>query len=286
MLKKTLVALAVVTTALAAQAKETITVINPSNKASPATVFAKSVEEAIAKGGKYNVEFYQASSCADATKKYAATNNAVIVGNADVNIAALSKKVECGFPATYANTAMIAKSYLKICRKPGSTKDFGVSGRTTVGLASVINSQGLFDDMNQGKRKLVGVPYSGSKTVLAALLAGDIDYGIIGAGVVNDPLKRGEVDCVYDTDPRAKNFLGNTIKGMKVPTIPIIQYVTTDTKDAGIRAQVSAAVNDAGFVANLDKKGFGEVKTSGITAADVAKVKDHIDNTYKHYWSK
>ncbi len=286
MLKKTLVALAITATAFAAQAKETITVINPSNKASPATVFAKSIEEAISQGGKYNVEFYQASSCADATKKYNSTKNAVVVGNADVNIAALSKKVECGFPATAANTSMIAKSYLKICRKPNSKVDFGVSGRTTVGLASVINSQGLFDDMNQGKRQLVGVPYSGSKTVLAAVLAGDINWGIIGAGVVNEPEKRGEVVCEYDSDPRAKNFLGNTIKGMKVPTIPILHYVSTNSKDAGIKAHVQASMNGKALLETLDKKGFADVKTTGITAADTKAIESHINNTYKHYWSK
>lgn len=282
MIKSLLVAVAVAvsTTAIA---KETITVINPSNKASPATVFAKSYEQALQQQGQYNVEFYQASSCADADRVYKSTKNAVMVFNADVGIASKAKGVSCDFNATSENTTLITKSYLKFCRKPGSTKAFGVE-KTTVGIASVILSKGLFVDLNGGTRNLVGVPYSGSKTVLAAVLAGDIDYGIIGAGVVNGPEKEGKIECVYDYDPAAKNFIGTELQGMKVPTLPIIQMIHHNSADAGIASAVANAGANAEFIKGIEFNGFSDTKNSGITKGDVDSVGSHITNVYEYYW--
>lgn len=284
MFVKSLLSATVLAMSLTAQARETITVINPSNKASPATVFAKSYEEALRKNDKYDVEFYQASSCADADAKYAKTKNAVMVYNADVAIAAKNKGVSCDFRATAVNTTLITKSYLKFCRKSGSTASFGEGQRSTkVGIASVILSPGLFTDLNQGKRNLVGVPYSGSKTVLAAVLAGDIEYGIIGAGVVNDPEKRGEIECVYDYDPRAVNFIGNAIPGLKVPTLPIIQMIHTNGP-SDVRSVVESAGQDQQFLKSIEKNGFSDTKSSLITAQDVRRVSDHVERVYDHYW--
>ena len=285
MIKK-LLATAVVGLSLVASgamAKETITVVNPSNKASPATVFAKSYEQALRQQNEYNVEFYQASSCADADRVYKSTKNAVMVFNADVGIASRAKGVSCNFDATANNTTLITKSYLKFCRKPGSTKAFGVE-KTTVGIASVILSKGLFDDLNGGTRNLVGVPYSGSKTVLAAVLAGDIDYGIIGAGVVNGPEKEGKIECLYDYDPSAKNFIGTELKGMKVPTLPIIQMIHHNSNDAGVAKAVANAGKNEEFLKGIAFNGFSDTKNSNITDSDVTTVGKHIVNVYEYYW--
>lgn len=275
-----------ITVSALAQARETITVINPSNKASPATVFAKSYEEALRKNTQYNIEFYQASSCADADAKYAKTPNAVMVYNADVAIAARDKGVSCEFRATASNATLITKSYLKFCRKAGSTASFGEGEKSTkVGIASVILSPGLFEDLNQGKRNLVGVPYSGSKTVLAAVMAGDIEYGIIGAGVVNEPEKRGEIECVYDYDPRSPKFIGATLKGMKVPTLPIIQMIHTNGSN-DVKRAVEAAGQDSAFIESIEKNGFADTKSKNINSQDVDSVRSHVDNVYNHYWKK
>ena len=284
MFVKTLLSATALALALSAQARETITVINPSNKASPATVFAKSYEEALRNTSKYEVEFYQASSCADADAKYAKTKNAVMVYNSSVGIAAKNKKVACDFSASPDNTTLITKSYLKFCRKAGSNKAFG-EVKTTLGIASVILSDGLFDDLNGGKRKLVGVPYSGSKTVLAALMAGDIDYGIIGSGIVNEPEARGDIECIYSYDPRSTNFIGNTLPGLKVPTMPITQLIHTNTS-GDVKQAVAAASRDASFLASIEKNGFSDVKVGDITDRDVQAVYQYVIDVYNHYWKK
>ena len=49
---------------------------------------------------------------------------------------------------------------------------------------------------------------------------------------------------------------------------------------------VATAMQDRDFNANLSKKGFADIKTSGITDKDVADVDTHIKNTHKYYWNK
>ena len=264
-------------------AKDTITVVNHSNKASPATVFAKSFEEALKQQDQFNVEFYQASNCTDGDKKYNSTKNAVMVFNADVRIASLAKGISCGNDSTTANTTFITKSYLKFCRLPTTTKPFGETN-TTVGIASVILSKGLFDDLNGGKRKLVGVPYSGSKTVLAAVLAGDVDYGIIGAGVVTNPEKQGKVLCIYDYDPRAENFVGKSLPELKVPTLPIIQTIYHNSDNPAIAKAIAEAGKNTKFLDGIVYNGFNDTKNTNITASDVNAVEDHVINVYENYW--
>jgi ABC-type phosphate/phosphonate transport system substrate-binding protein len=266
-----------------AVAKDTITVVNHSNKASPATVFAKSFEEALRQQDQFNVEFYQASNCTDGDKKYNSTENAVMVFNADVRIASLAKGIACDNDATATNTTFITKSYLKFCRLPTTTKPFGETD-TTVGIASVILSKGLFDDLNGGKRKLIGVPYSGSKTVLAAVLAGDVDYGIIGAGVVTNPEKEGKVQCIYDYDPRAENFVGKALPELKVPTLPIIQTIYHNSNNPAMAKVIAEAGNNAKFLDGIVYNGFNDTKNADITASDVKAVEDHVINVYENYW--
>ena len=263
--------------------KDTLTVVNPSNKASPATVFAKSYEQALRDSqSTYNVDFYQASSCADADAKYKNTKNSIMLANADVNIASLAKGVSCNYSAKHYNTTLITKSYLKFCRKSGSTKEFGIDD-TTVGIASVILSPGLFKDLNGTNLKLKGVPYSGSKTVLAAVLAGDLDWGIIGAGVVNSPLKAGTIECPFDYDPGATNFIGNKLPDLKVPTMPIIQIIHHNG-DAKVNDLVSAAGTNKKFLDGIAFNGFSETKNSEINSGDVVLVSDHIANVFNNYW--
>ena len=286
MFTKTFFIATALTLSMTAQARETITVINPSNKASPATVFAKSYEEALRKNGNYDVEFYQANSCADADAKYAKTKNAVMVYNTSVGIAAKDKNLSCNFAATPNNTTLITKSYLKFCRKSGSTASFGESEKSTkVGIASVILSPGLFTDLNDGKRKLVGVPYSGSKTVLAALMAGDIDYGILGSGIVNEPEARKEIECIYDYDPKSNNFIGKTFTNLKVPTLSIIQLIHTNA-GSGVVQAVTVAGRDPGFSASIQDNGFTDTKSSNINQQDIDNVKKYENDVYNFYWKK
>ena len=285
-LKKLFTILAATALMASAYAKETITVINPSNKASPATVLAKSYEESLRGNPNYDVEFYQASSCTDAASKYAATKNAVMVVNADVNIAAMAKGISgCELQATAANTSLITKSYLKICRKTGSTKGFGDTP-TTIGMASVILSDGLMKDLNGSTRSFKGVPYPGSKAVLGGVLSGDINYGIIGAGIAMPAAERKEVECVYDTDPKSNNFLGKALPDMKIPTMPIIQMVHTNATDKAVKDAISKAGQDDKFQTGIKSHGFLDTKTGNIADSDVGAVNDFINKAYNTYWKK
>jgi hypothetical protein len=72
------------------------------------------------------------------------------------------------------------------------------------------------------------VPFSGSKTVLAALKAGDIDLGWIGSGLAMK--HSSSIDCLYSTDPNLDNYVGKRLS-LAVPDfrITFVLYTNGDT---------------------------------------------------------
>jgi hypothetical protein len=252
------------------------TIINNSNKASPATVLTKQFEKSVG-----SIDFWQANNCEEAEKQFQKTKNAVMAYNADVGIAALSKKLDCPFNANNYKTVFIGKSYTKICSATKNPRT--LANAKTIGMASVIYSRLFIDDINSNGFKLKGVPYGGSKDVLNALLAGDIDTGIIAAGLAQPAESKNLITCQFSTDPAADNYYGNTIK-LKLAGLPIIQVFYTNSEDPIFIKKLEHALNDTNFLEFLNKHSYSDVKIKNITLQDIAEVRQHIQDRYNFYW--
>lgn len=256
-----------------------ITIVNHSNKASPGTVLAKSFENSL---NMSSVSFYQASNCEDAEAKFQSTKDAIMIYNVDVAIAAMGKKLDCPLPAKASKTVFIGKSYLDICtnaRDPKSLKD-----ARTMGGASVILSKGLVNDINrQPGVKVKGIPYGGSKNVLAAIIAGDIDTGYVGHGVNRPSVENGDVICPIQGNPKDKDYIGNKLN-MQIPDFPIIKIIYTNSDNAELIKNMQKAVRSEQFQAYLEKSGYGDVKIDNITQDDVDNSWDHGVKVYELYW--
>lgn len=259
-------------------AVQAATIVNHSNKASPATVVAKNFEKAVGEG---RIEFYQAGNCEEAERKFASTPSAVMTYNADVGIAAKAKNLSCPLTAKPAQTVFVGKSYLRICTKTGSGKTLQTA--RTMGAASVILSPGLIKDYNSNGLNLRGVPYGGSKDVLGALISGDVDFGFVAAGIADPAMESQQIECPFVTDPRKPNFIGKYLT-LKIPTLPITKVFYTNSKDSTFLAQLRSAVDHPDFQAYLRKSGYDDVKTHNITATDIADIQKHIDDSVKFYW--
>lgn len=253
-------------------------IVNHSNKASPTTVLAKSFEKAVGEGA---IDFYQAGNCEEAEQKFSSSKNAVMIYNADVGIAALSKNLSCPLKATAEKTVFIGKSYLKICTNAKNPKKLDQS--KTIGAASVILSKGLIEDYNSNGLKLKGVPYGGSRDVLGAVIAGDIDFGFIGSGVADPAVEQGQIVCPLSTDPRSKEFVGNVYK-LKIPTLPIAKVFYTNSNDKTVIDRLRGAAESKDFQEYLKKSGYSDVKTKNITQQDINEVQKHISDSYNLYW--
>ena len=189
------------------------TVINQSSKASPAGVFANAVKNSI--DGKW----YQSASCDDAKRIFDTTPNAIMVYNSSVAFAARNKGIEgCQLDQVKTLPIMVAKTYMSICRLPETTAPLG----GTLGMASMYAVPKHEKQWNEGTKL---VPYSGSKTVLQALRAGDIQWGWMGSGLARKQGKR--IVCPYSTNPAHNTALASpTLQwlGNAVPTLTIADF--------------------------------------------------------------
>ena len=253
-------------------------IINNSNKASPATIIARTFERAV---NDSKMDFHQSNNCEDADNKFNSSKNAVMIYNADVGIAALASHLNCPLRATADQTIFVAKSYLKLCKSVKNSTE--LVNAKTVGAASVILSKGLIEDYNSNGLHLTGVPYSGSKTVLAGVIAKDIDFGFIGSGVADPAITRGDIICPLSTDPRREDFVGKKYK-LKIPTLPIIKVFYTNSTDLEIINKLKTAITNPIFLETIAAGGYSDIKTSKFTTKDISDVQTHINDSYTFYW--
>ena len=271
---KKLLAIAALTFFTTSAMAADITVVNPSNKASPASVFAHAFEKAT------DAKFYQASSCEDAGKVFDKTENAVMIYNSSVEFAARNKGLNCSLKGQKAEqVAFVGQTYMYICRLPGSNKQFGAD-TTTLGMASMYAVPKHESQFKNNGANVKIVPYGGSKGVLTALKAGDIDLGWMGSGLAK---KQGnKLDCVYSTNPADDNFIGKTV-AKKIPDFRITYVVYTNSKDPAVIAKLKDAISSEGFQTYM--KGSLVTGKTDVKQADVDAVLGYVD-LMEDTWAK
>lgn len=206
---------------------ESFTIVNPSAKTSPATVFAKAVQKF---GNSF--DFYQAANCEDAVSKYRNTKNSIFIYNSSIEFAARNKKLNCLFEDEKDKTIIfVGSTPMHICRLPGSKKDFG-SLPVTLGMASMYATKKHESLFKKSGANVKIIPFSGSKSVLAALYAKDIDLGWMGSGLAIK--QKDKLDCIYSTDENAKNYLGKKWNN-GVPNFTITYVIYTNAKGSALK---------------------------------------------------
>ena len=235
-------------TTTSAYAGDKLTIVSPSSKASPSTVFAMGIKKSV------DANYYQGSNCEDATRAYQEKEDAVFIYNSSMEFGARNKGLNCPSLATTENTVFVGGTPIWICRAVGSNADL-VEGQTnTLGMASMYATKAHEARMREaGAGDLTIVPYSGSKTVVNALRAGDISLGWIGSGLAKKQVAKGNMECLYTTDPKADNYIGKALPGLKVPEFKIGYVVYTNTKNPELRARLEAVKDDPAFQAYMEK---------------------------------
>lgn len=223
-----------------------ITVINPSHKTSPAAVFATSYRDALGS------DYYQSADCEDAGRKYNNTPNAVFIYNSSMEFAGRNKGLDCNLePLTNKKVVFVGQHYFKLCRRAGTDFDLtpGSPRKINMGIASMLATQSHENTWQAKGVNVKIVPYSGSKTVAKALLAGDIDIGFMGQGIA---AKQGDkIECLYSTNPSADNYLAKSVP-VAVPDFHISYVVYTNSKDPEVLKQLRNVENSPVFQKYLD----------------------------------
>lgn len=223
-----------------------ITVVNPSNKSSPSTVFAMGIKEALGS------DFYQASTCEDALNTFKKTPNAVFIYNSSMEFGARNKGISCPLKgyATADNTVFVGQTPMWICRKPGTSHEFK-KGANTLGMASMYATKRHEDNFRAAGAEVKIVPYGGSKDIVNAVRAGDITLGWIGSGLARKQVEAGALDCPYSTDPQATNFLGNAV-GVTIPDFSIGYVVFTNSRDPKVLQRLQTLQSNEKFQKYLE----------------------------------
>jgi len=214
-------------------------IINPSNKASPATVVGMAYKNAV--GG----DWYQAKDCEDALNTFKNSKDAVLVYNSSIDFAARNKNINCSLQGVTAQQVIfVGYTYMNICRKPGSTIDLNTS-KSTLGMASMYAVSKHEKNFNTAGANVKFVPYGGSQEIVTAVRAGDIDLGWIGSGIAK---KQGaNLDCLYSTDPMATNYIGKKFN-LPIPNFQITYVVYTNSTNPAVLDQLRAAAKNKEFV--------------------------------------
>lgn len=274
-MKKTLITLAIIAIVIVAgicinniTSGPEYTVINQSSKASPAGVFAQSVRNTI------DGQWYQSSNCTDATKKFNGTQDAIMIYNSSVGFAALNKKLDnCQLDEvsnSNAKVVLVSSSRMLICQLANADTNL-LTDKVTLGMASMYAVTKHEAQWNANGADIKIVPYSGSKTVLQALIAGDINWGWMGESLA---LKQGDkLDCQYSTDPNSKNFLGNTAPNLVIPDFRINIVVYTNSNNV---EDLKETLKNSKFFQNYIKSSKNQLEDN----VDVSTVDQYVQRMY------
>jgi hypothetical protein len=246
-----------------------LTVINQSSAASPAGVYAQAVRKSL------DASWYQSSNCTDAANKFNSTENAVMVYNSSVAFAALNKKMEnCQLDQiskSSASIVLVSSSRMLVCSKPDQTKTLAVDN-AKLGMASMYAVPKHQAQWNAKGGNVTLVPYSGSITVLTALLAGDIEWGWLGESLA---LKQDDrLLCQYSTDPASDKFLGKSFPTLTIADFAINVVVYTNARDP---VQV---VNRLKSDVDFQKYLVNGKNNTEFLVRDVAPVDAYVKNMY------
>lgn len=270
-MKKLLVLLALFSSVVKA---ENITVVNPSNKSSPASVFAMAYYQALGSDTK----FYQSQTCEDAQKTFETTKDSVMIFTSSVAFGAKDKNLNCHMKAaTVENTVYIGKHYMSLCTLKDSGKTL-YDSKVTLGMPSLYSTKPHEDEFREAGINATLVPYGGSKDIITALLNNDISAGYISSAMAE---RHKDLVCHYQTNPELPNYIGNKFK-MRVPDFTVNMIVYTNSNDPVILNRLKNIKNNQEFGQFLINS--GDKYDWNVSQKDIDDANSYIIKLFKN-WS-
>jgi tripartite-type tricarboxylate transporter receptor subunit TctC len=160
-----------------------------------------------------------------------------------------------------------------------------------VGVASVLPGPGIIRDFNkQNGLSTINVSLASSSQVAAAILNGDVDWGLVQVSVAELMVEEGRLDCPLTFIPngttlvKKDKYIANYYD-MKVPDLHCTFLLVIKTKDLKVREAVVQAAQSKEFNAFLEKGKWVNVNLNGkFVQKDVdsfnAYIKKMIEYTY------
>lgn len=152
-----------------------------------------------------------------------------------------------------------------LCKKAGSNYQIGPE-KFSLGVASILPVTGMINDFNKfNGTKAIGVALPSSAQVVAGLLNGDIQWGMVNPGLAEPAIDDGKLECPMTFIPQGtiklskEKFIGNHYK-MTVPFLYSAYFISIKSTDIKIRIAVDKAVTSDEFNKFLVKSQYVNTK--------------------------
>lgn len=237
-----------------------IKIINIGAATSPTAMYAS----AYAKNLDIPNTFVPAKSCRDAMALAEKEPSVLLVPN-DIYLQSKRLGQECSPKLDPTKILITSDAYFEVCKKSGSTKTLR-SENVTVGRASVHPIKEWEYDFNKRNGTSVkGVAFSGSKSVLAAVLNGDADWGVIAREIADPAIKEGRIECPYNTESASDKSLHKQFN--MINSEYVLKYILiTNISDEKTLASLRKAAENPRFLSYLESS-----KHSNITVKPTQK---------------
>lgn len=246
---------------------DSVKIINIGAATSPTAMYAN----AYAKNLQISNTFVPAKSCRDAMSIAEKEKSVLLIPN-DIYLQAQRLGQECSPKLDPTKILITSDAYFEICRKPESNKTFN-SPDVTVGRASVHPIKEWEYDFNKRNNTDVkGIAFSGSGTVLTAVLNGDVDWGFIAREIAEPAVKEGRIECPYNTEASSPKSLHK--KYSMINNEYVLKYILiTNVTDKSLFNSLKSAAANPAFLNYL--------KASKHTNISTDPTQIHVDSYLK-----
>lgn len=246
-----------------------VKIINIGAATSPTAMYAN----AYAKNLDIPNTFVPAKSCRDAIAIAKKESSVLLITN-DVYLQANRLRQNCSFNFEPKNILIMSDAYFEVCKKPDIITSLNAKN-VKVGRASVHPIKEWEYDFNQRNQTSVkGVAFSGSKTVLTAVLNGDVEWGIIAREIADPAIKEGRIVCPYNTEassPKSLHRYFDMINDEYVLKYMLIAF----TSDEKLLKELKKAAIDKNFLQYLEVSHHSNINTQ-LTKNDIDLYLDSI----------
>jgi hypothetical protein len=207
-------------------------------------------------------EFISMKDCASALRIIEQEKNVLFLMSDVTTMTGVRQNEEC-HPRQLRTRDIVGytASSWHLCKKAGSNAKIG-QDKFSLGVASILPVTGMVNDFNKlNGTKATGVALPSSAQVTAALLNGDIQWGMVNPGLSEPAMDEGKLECPMTFIPQGtakvskEKFVGNHYK-MTVPFLYSAYFIVIKSTDTKIRVDVDKAVTGSKFNEFLTKSRY------------------------------
>lgn len=265
---KLLISMTLLSTSAMAADEELKVLFVGTPQSGPPVILAQSYAQNLGSAGS----FVSIKDCAGVMKFIDQNPNVAFFVNDMVTLTLKREGVDCMPKFKTEDVIASVSSSWHICKKPGG-RDMG-QRRFTFGISTVLPVTGVARDFNKRNGvNAVPVGLASSSQVVAALLSGDIDWGMVNPGVAEPLIQEGKLECTLTFIPQGTQVVSKTSYienhyDMTIPDLRTTYLLVIKSKDPKVREAALKAVQSKGFSEFLEKSRYINVKLGTYTQAD------------------